>query len=54
MWWWFNGYGTHKKYLDQIIERIGKLPYPEIPNPNYKKEKKFNLYSLKIKKFVWI
>lgn len=39
---------THKKYLNQVIEIKGKLPYPNIPNPNYKKE--FNVFS---KNSVW-
>ena len=39
---------THKKYINQIIELNGKLPYPDIPNPRYKnKFKQFN------KNIVW-
>lgn len=29
---------THKKYLDEVIELRGKLPYPELPNPRHNKK----------------
>ena len=29
---------THKDYLNEVLNKYGKLPYPELPNPNHNKK----------------